>query len=275
MAQGGPPGLTPLELILDYERGHGGPRISVSWVYVFLKHTFVFKGGQVGKGRRQERWMVTIPSGTEVPSLNSGSSLAVNMQGGGVCKPLQHQEHDPAQVQDKTNINWLRAFMCIVSLSSVPSALLWMKAQVCLILKQQKIMVGVRSVIRGDSLSPTFLCRDLEKTPLHHCRNPPPTTCPQNPCPILLYGLTPVSSLLHAAQSVSSAGIWFFALGLPPRAHGSCLQAGSVADSCWWGFFFFFWWLACVFLPHLHFTGEHVGSRKTRKYRNGGEVKNI
>ena len=153
MAQGGPPGLTPLELILDYERGHGGPRISVSWVYVFLKHTFVFKGGQVGKGRRQERWMVTIPSGTEVPSLNSGSSLAVNMQGGGVCKPLQHQEHDPAQVQDKTNINWLRAFMCIVSLSSVPSALLWMKAQVCLILKQQKIMVVLYRYITQDKYS--------------------------------------------------------------------------------------------------------------------------
>lgn len=50
--------------------------MTVSWVYVFLKHTFVFKGGQVGKRRRQERWMVTIPSGTEVPSLNSGSSLA-------------------------------------------------------------------------------------------------------------------------------------------------------------------------------------------------------
>ena len=50
--------------------------MTVSWVYVFLKHTFVFKGGQVGKRRRQERWMVTIPSGTEVTSLNSGSSLA-------------------------------------------------------------------------------------------------------------------------------------------------------------------------------------------------------
>ena len=95
-------------------------------------------------------------------------------------------------------------------------------------------------MIQGDSLSPTFLHRDLEKTPLHHRRNPPPTTCPQNPCPIFLHGLTPVSSLLHPAQSVSSAGIWFFALGLPPRAHGSCLQAGSAADSSWWVFFFFF-----------------------------------
>ena len=97
-------------------------------------------------------------------------------------------------------------------------------------------------MIQGDSLSPTFLHRDLEKTPLHHRRNPPPTTCPQNPCPIFLHGLTPVSSLLHPAQSVSSAGIWFFALGLPPRAHGSCLQAGSAADSSWWVFFFFGGW---------------------------------
>ena len=83
--------------------------------------------------------MVTIPSGTEVPSLNSGSSLAglsvLICRVGGVCQPLQHQEHDPARVQDRTNINWLRAFTCIISLSSVSSALLWMKAQVCLILK--------------------------------------------------------------------------------------------------------------------------------------------
>ena len=55
---------------------------------------------------------------------NSGSSLAglsvLICGAGGVCQPLQHQEHDPVQVQDGTNINWLRAFTCIIFVEFCP-----------------------------------------------------------------------------------------------------------------------------------------------------------
>lgn len=138
-------------------------------------------------------------------------------------------------------------------ISSVPSALLWMKAQVCLILKQQKIVVGVRSV-RGDSLSPTFLCRNLEKTPLHHCRNPPPTTCPQNPCPILLW---PDSCL----QPPPRCPECFFCKNLVLCTGASSLR--PMAAACRQGqllihvggvFFFFFGGFGMCFPPHLHFT---------------------